>query len=127
MTSGRLENRTPIGSLGQLEIVGKPRDSECAWIENVSDHGVRVISRRRWRFGDRLLITSRCPPFSSTIASVIYCETLMEGLYAIGCETPEGGVLRMLEHREASRAGNSRNRGNSVARPNHTNSVHARS
>jgi hypothetical protein len=98
MSSGRLEDRTPIGSLGQLEIVGNPRDSECAWIENISVHGARVISRRRWRFGDRLLITSRCPPFRSTIATVMYCETLMEGLYAIGCETPEGGVIQMLEH-----------------------------
>src|SRR5207249_12309973 len=91
-----LEDRTPIGSLGQLEIVGKPRDSECAWIENISDHGTRVISRRRWRLGDRLLVTSRRPPFRSTIATVIYCKTLMQGLYAIGCETPEGGVLEML-------------------------------
>jgi len=127
MSSGRLEDRISIGSPGQLEIVGNPRDSECAWIENISDHGTRVISRRRWRFGDRVLITSRCRPFRSTIASVIYCETLMQGLYAIGCETPEGGVLQMLEHWEPSRAGNSRSRENSAARATLADPVHAKS
>jgi len=119
MSSGRLEDRISIGSPGQLEIVGNPRDSEWAWIENISDHGTRVISRRRLRFWDRLLITSRRPPFRSKIATVIYCETLMQGLYAVGCETPEGGVLQLLEHGEPSSAGISRNREESVARPNH--------
>ncbi len=126
MSSARLEERTPIGSLGQLEIVGNPRDSECAWIENISDHGTRVISRRRWRLGDRLLITSRRPPFRSTIATVIYCETLMQGLYAIGCETPEGGVLQVLEHWDSSRAGNTSPRNNSVSLPGHSDPVHAK-
>jgi hypothetical protein len=97
MRIARLEDRTQVGGLGQLELLGKPRDSECAWIENVSDHGARVISRRRWRAGERLLITSRFPPFHSTPASVVYCQTLLEGLYAIGCESTMGGILQLLE------------------------------
>jgi len=39
MRIARLEDRTQVGGLGQLELLGKARDSECAWIENVSDHG----------------------------------------------------------------------------------------
>ena len=97
MRIARTEDRTQVGGLGQLELLGKPRDSECAWIENVSDHGARVISRRRWRAGERLLITSRFPPFHSTAASVVYCQTLLEGLYAIGCESTMGGILTLLE------------------------------
>jgi hypothetical protein len=99
MRSGRMEDRTHVGGLGQLELLGKPRDSECAWIENISDHGARVISRRRWRSGERLLITSRFPPFGSTVASVVYCQTLMERLYAIGCESTDGSILQLLEEK----------------------------
>jgi hypothetical protein len=97
MRIARMEDRAQLGGLGQLELLGNPRDSECAWIENVSDHGARVISRRRWRSGERLLITSRFPPFHSTAARVVYCQTLLEGLYAIGCESNMGGILQLLE------------------------------
>jgi len=103
MTSPRMEARTQIGGLGQLELLGKPRDSECAWIENISDHGARIISRRRWRSGEHLMITSRFPPFRSTVARVVYCQTLLAGLYAIGCESSMGGVLQLLEKREDSK------------------------
>ncbi|HET7107285.1 MAG TPA: hypothetical protein VFI38_10780 [Candidatus Acidoferrum sp.] len=126
MNNGRLECRIPIGTGGQLENVGNPHDSECAWIENISNRGARIISRRPWRSGDRLLITSRRPPFRSTIGSVIYCETLLEGLYAIGCETPEGAWLQMLEQVEHSRAGNPPNGQDSIARSNHLDSIYAK-
>jgi hypothetical protein len=103
MRSARMEDRTQVGGLGQLGLLGKPRDSECGWIENVSDHGARVISMHRWRSGERLLITSRFPPFHSTVASVVYCQTLLEGLYAIGCESTMGGVLQLLEKKADSK------------------------
>jgi hypothetical protein len=99
MRTARIEDRTQVGSPGQLELLGKPRDSECAWIENISDHGARVISRRRWRSGERMLLTSRFSPFRSTVASVVYCQTLLPGLYAIGCESIKGGLLQLLERR----------------------------
>ena len=102
MRSARMEDRAQTGGLGQLELLNNPHDSECAWIENVSDHGARVISRRRWRSGDYLLVSSRFPPFHSTAAVVVYCQTLMAGLYAIGCESINGGVLQLLEKRAAS-------------------------
>ena len=104
MKSARMEKRALTGGLGQLELLDNPHDSECAWIENVSDHGARVISRRRWRSGDYLLVTSRFPPFHSTAAIVVYCQTLMAGLYAIGCESTNGGALQLLEKRAASRS-----------------------
>jgi hypothetical protein len=102
----RMEDRTQVGGLGQLELLGNPRDSECAWIENVSDHGARVISRRRWRSGEHLLITSRFPPFHSTAARVVYCQTLLDGLYAIGCESTMGGILQLLERPVDSKSTN---------------------
>jgi len=108
MRSARMEDRTRVGGLGQLELVGRPRDSECAWIENISDHGARVISRRRWRAGENMLITSRFPPFRSTVASVVYCQTLLTGLYAIGCESTFGGILQLLERTADSKPTDSR-------------------
>jgi hypothetical protein len=104
MRTARVEDRTPVGSLGQLELLGMPRDSECAWIENISDHGARVINRRRWRSGEHMLITSRFQPFRSNVASVVYCETLLAGLYAIGCESIDGGLLELLETRAEAEA-----------------------
>jgi hypothetical protein len=127
MNSGRLEDRTSVGSVGQLELLGKPQDSECAWIENISDHGARVISRRRWRSGDGLLITSRCPPFRSSTASVVYCQKLLDGLYAIGCESPNGGILQMLEHWTPSRVGATPTPETSAVRPAQVDPVHAKS
>jgi hypothetical protein len=103
-----MESRTLAGSLGQLELLGKPRDSECAWIENICDHGARVISRRPWRFGERLLITSRYPPFRFTAATVVYCQTLLDGLYAIGCESTIGDVLQLLEQEANSKTTDTR-------------------
>jgi hypothetical protein len=102
MRSARTEQRALAGGLGQVELLDDPHDSEYAWIENISDHGARVISRRRWRSGDYLLITSRYPPFHSTAAIVVYCQTLMAGLYAVGCESTSGRALQLLEKRAAS-------------------------
>lgn len=103
MRDGREESRITVGGVGQLESLGKPHDSECAQFENISEHGARLLSRRPWQSGDRLLISSRFPPFSSTAANVVYCEALRDGLYAIGCRSTKGGILRLLKQREASR------------------------
>ncbi len=97
MRHGRGEFRIAVGSLGQLELFGKPSDSECARFENISSHGARLLSRRPWQAGDRLLITSRYPPFCSAAANVVYCQTLRDGLYAIGCKSTNGGILQLLE------------------------------
>jgi hypothetical protein len=96
MSSGRRESRIMVASLGLLELLGKPRDSERAWIENISDHGARLVAPRSWRTSERLLISSRCPPFRSIAASVVYCQTLPGGLFAIGCECTIGGLLQLL-------------------------------
>lgn len=103
MRTGRGETRILVANLGLLELLGKPRDSERAWIENISDHGARLIARRTWRSGERLLISSRCPPFRSTAASVVYCQSLPGGLYAVGCESTAGGLLQLLDLRVASK------------------------
>jgi hypothetical protein len=115
MRRSRMEDRTQAGGPGQLKLLGKPRDWECAWVENISDHGARVISRRRWRSGERILITSRFPPFHSTVASVVYCQTLLAGLYAIGCENVDASALQLLERNADSEPADTRPRESSAA------------
>jgi hypothetical protein len=102
MRNGRMEDRTYVGSLGQLALPDKPEDPEYGWIENISEHGARVVSRHRLRSGECVIITSRHPPFRSAVASVVYCQTLLAGLYAIGFESMKGGVLQLLEKRVGS-------------------------
>ncbi len=120
MESGRTERRILIGTLGQLEVQAKPHDSECAWIENISDRGARVISRRPWRSGERLVISSRYPPFRAASATVVYCQTLLDGLYAIGCESSAGGVLQLLEQKAKSSSRELRALENPVAAPDYS-------
>jgi hypothetical protein len=127
MESGRTERRILVGTLGQLEVQEKPHDSECAWIENISDRGARVISRRPWRSGERLVISSRYPPFRSASASVVYCQTLLDGLYAVGCESSAGGVLQLLEQKARSSACDPRSLENPVSAPDPSGPVHAKS
>jgi hypothetical protein len=90
-----------MGGLAQIELLGQPGNTEFAWIENVSDHGARVISKRRWQLGDRLVISSRYPAFSSVVAKVVYCKPLLEGLFAVGCESSEASVAQLLAQKRA--------------------------
>jgi len=115
MRRARMEDRTQAGGPGQLKLLGKLRDWEGAWIENISDHGARAISRRRWRSGERILITSRFPPFHSTVASVVYCQTLLAGLFAIGCEYVDASVLQLQERNAGSQPTDTRPRASFAA------------
>jgi hypothetical protein len=101
MKCGRSEARTPVGGLTQIELLGQPCHGEFAWIENVSDHGARVVSKRRWRLEDRLVIFARYPEFSSVMAKVVYCQPLLEGLFAVGCESGEASVAGLFAPRRA--------------------------
>jgi hypothetical protein len=125
MGSRRTERRILVGTLGQLEVQEKPHDSECAWIENISDRGARVISRRPWRSGERLVISSRYPPFRSASAGVVYCQTLLDGLYAIGCEASAGGVLQLFEQMDRSSDRDPQTLENPVAAPDRSGPLHA--
>jgi len=97
MESGRMERRTAAGGLAQIEILGQPSEPESAWVENISEHGLRGISQRALPQGERLVISSQFPPYAMTTARVVYCQRLLEGLYAIGCQATKGGVPQLLE------------------------------
>lgn len=96
-----MERRTPAGGLAQIEILGQPLDPESAWVENISEHGLRMISQRPMHQGERLVISSQFAPFTTTVARVVYCQKLVEGLFAIGCQATNGGVSHLMAGRRA--------------------------
>ena len=62
--------------------------TETTFTENVSLHGARVLSSRRWRINDRLTIATLPGSFHS-VARVAYCEHVPGTGYAVGLEFVE--------------------------------------
>lgn len=57
--------------------------AETTSTENVSPGGARVVSRRRWKAGDRVLVNGLKGDLQWQ-ARVVYCETLSNNAFAIG-------------------------------------------
>ena len=81
----RLETRiqTRVG----LELSGpdEPLNYEITFTENVSPHGARVLSKRRWSPNDGVLVKlpqEGCP----SRARITYCEPLREDEFATGLQ-----------------------------------------
>jgi hypothetical protein len=92
--NGRMEKRLPIAIVVHL-ATGAQNDPagavELTYTENVSAHGVCVISRRAWRLGDRVRVTS----FKEHIelhGKVVHCHKRDADRYAIGLTFPEQEV-----------------------------------
>lgn len=74
---------------------------ESTFTENVSARGARVLSTRRWKINDQVVITTFGGSFRS-VARVAYCQQVPRAGYAIGLEFVEasgswvvnGGVSR---------------------------------
>jgi hypothetical protein len=81
----RRETRVPM-EVG-VQITGHPAmpGTETTFTENVSPHGARVLSNRRWNTGDRLTISTLTGAFRA-IARVAYCQTTPHSGFAIGLE-----------------------------------------
>jgi hypothetical protein len=81
----RLEGRNPAAV--PLYLTGDARQvlAEPAFTENVSTHGARIVTRRRWSPGERVQVESARWNFRST-ARVAYCEALPSGEFAVGLE-----------------------------------------
>lgn len=89
MQWGRMERRTPLGVVARLESAAEPSvggEGETAYIENISNHGARVITERRWQINERLLLSSLGQGFRPTPARVVYCQSLLDHRFAIGLE-----------------------------------------
>jgi hypothetical protein len=78
-----------MGNAAGISRPGQLSDMEMAWIENISDHGVRIVTPRHWESGDRLVIYSQDSLARSIAARVVYCQPLPDGHFAIGCKFNE--------------------------------------
>ena len=95
----RRETRVPM-EVG-VQIAGHPAmpGTETTFTENVSPHGARVLSNRRWNTGDRLTISTLTGAFRA-IARVAYCQTTPHSGFAIGLEfvKPSGNWVVAESH-----------------------------
>ncbi|HXW17110.1 MAG TPA: hypothetical protein VEJ39_02325 [Candidatus Acidoferrales bacterium] len=73
---------------------------ETTFTENVSSHGARVVTSRRWRLDDRLTVATLTGSFHS-IARVAYCESIASAGYAVGIQFLEPDGAWVIENREA--------------------------
>lgn len=92
-TIQRTETRYPIEVAVRIAAESR-RESEQTFTENVSDHGARVLSTRRWQREERLQLSLLSAPGvraaqeseQHAIARVAYCERLPNSSFAIGVE-----------------------------------------
>jgi len=97
----RRDARVPMEVEVQISGHGILPGTEATFTENVSARGARVLSTRRRKTNDRLVITTTTGSFRS-VARVAYCQSVPRAGYAIGLEFVEasgswvvnGGLVR---------------------------------
>ena len=62
--------------------------TEATFTENVSSRGARVLSTRRWKINDRLVISTLAGSFRA-VARVAYCQPVPQAGFAVGLEFVE--------------------------------------
>ena len=81
----RIERRIPMEISVLLEGHHRVPGTESTFTENVSAHGARVLSTRRWQKDERLMFVLHSGEFRSS-ARVAYCQTLQSEGFAIGVQ-----------------------------------------
>src|SRR5882724_5893209 len=81
----RLEERVPLTVRVDLCSLDVRRPAQEALTENVSTHGVRVVSTTPWKLNARLNLWALPGDFRAR-ARVVYCEPLGGDSYAIGLQ-----------------------------------------
>jgi len=62
--------------------------TESTFTENVSARGARVLSTRRWKINEQLVLATAAGSFRA-VARVAYCQTVPRAGFAIGLEFVE--------------------------------------
>jgi PilZ domain len=83
--AARRESRVPMEVGVQITGHTKLPGTEATFTLNVSASGARVISTRRWKINERLVISTLAGSFRST-ARVAYCEMVPHAGFAVGLE-----------------------------------------
>ena len=80
---GRIEKRVPMAVPVDLVIAGETLVAERVVTVNVSPHGARVVTKRRWRDEERPWLASLRSYFRLQ-AKVVYCQPLTNGAFCVG-------------------------------------------
>jgi len=85
--TGRVEKRVRRQVLMQISSLQKrgSRDlTEKTTTENISTHGVRILTKRALPPQERLLVTSLIGKEEPIPARVVYCQPLAAGVFGVG-------------------------------------------
>lgn len=82
---GRIEKRTEMQLSVRLLRNDESGEDERVITVNLSPHGARVISRRRWQVNDRVGLVSFAGDFPQQ-GRVVYCEAREDGNFCVGLE-----------------------------------------
>ena len=88
---GRREKRAPITTPVCLAAAEETLLTERALTVNVSPHGARVVTKRRWQAEERPWLVSLSSEFRVQ-ARVIYCQPLTDGHFCVGLGFQPGSV-----------------------------------
>jgi hypothetical protein len=91
----RIEKRIPMELGVQITGHSETPGTELTFTQNVSSRGARVLSIRKWRPNDMLMLTSAAGDFRSP-ARVAYCHKQDSG-FAIGLEILEPGTTWVVK------------------------------
>jgi len=80
----RMEARIPTRVGLELSGPDEPLIYETTFTENVSDHGARVVTTKRWSPNDSVLV--KLPESPSCRARITYCQHLKEDEFATGLQ-----------------------------------------
>ena len=80
---GRIEKRVPMAVPVDLVIAEEILVTERVVTVNVSPHGARVVSKRRWRTEEQPWLASLTSYFRLQ-GSVVYCQPQTDGDFCVG-------------------------------------------
>lgn len=84
-TDGRIEKRPMVEILVHIAPTESTFVAETATTINISQHGARILTCRRWRLGELLDLTSLSGKFQRQ-GTVIYCYPLNGAQFCVGLE-----------------------------------------
>jgi len=80
---GRIEKRVPMAVPVDLVIEGETLVAERVVTVNVSPHGARVVTKRRWRAEEQPWLAS-LTSYLRLQGNVVYCQPLTNGDFCVG-------------------------------------------
>jgi hypothetical protein len=83
MQTGRAEPRMATNTMANLEAADEPSINETVVFANISEHGARLITGRRWPQGKEVIVSDSLLNFR-TRAQVVYCSPYSVRRFAVG-------------------------------------------